>query len=135
MLADAIAQALPGLRAEAESLMTATCTIRDSETGEPTTDADTGKVTPAVGDVVYSGPCRVRPTGAEATTADAGAVEVFTFDYLVSVPFFVTAVMEGHRLTIDDSPDPALVDVELKIERVARGEHITARRLFCREVA
>jgi hypothetical protein len=119
----------------AESLMSSVCTIRARATGEPTTDPVSGQVTVPLGAVVYSGPCRVRPTGTQARTVDAGAAELSTFDYLVSVPFSVTAVMEGHRLTITASPDPALVGVEVEVQKVDRGEHITARRLSCNEVS
>jgi hypothetical protein len=54
-------------------------------------------VTPTPGALVYSGPCRVRPAGREAQTTQAGGAEVFTFDYLITVPFSVTGVAEGHR--------------------------------------
>ncbi len=60
---------------------------------------------------------------------------MFTFDYLVSIPFAEADVQEGHRVTISASPDPALVGVVVEVQKVDRGEHITARRLFCREVA
>jgi hypothetical protein len=121
-------------RARAESLMSSTCTIRARATGEPTTDSTTGAVTPAVGATVYSGKCRVRPAGTQGSTAEAGGAEVFTFDYLISVPFSVTGVAEGHRLTVTASADPALVGVTLEVQKVDRGEHITARRLSCNEV-
>jgi hypothetical protein len=121
-------------RALAESLMTATCTVRDA-TGEPVTDAETGEVTPGVGATVYSGKCRVRPAGESGSTISVGGGEAFTFDYLVSIPFAAAGVTERHRVTIDASPDPALVGVELEVQRVARGDDITARRLACTEVA
>lgn len=124
-----------GARWRAESLMTSACTIRGAATGEPTTDPDTGQVTPAEGVVIYSGRCRVRPAGTVQDSDEAGGAELFSFDYLVSVPFSVTTVIEGQRLTIDASPDPALVGRVLEIQQVARGEHISARRLSCREVA
>jgi hypothetical protein len=114
--------------------MSSVCTIRAKSTGR-TTDPTTGAVTPTPGAVVYAGPCRVRPAGREAQTAQAGGAEVFAFDYLVSVPFSVTGVAEGQRLTVTASPDPALVGVEVEVQKVDRGEHITARRLSCSEVA
>lgn len=117
--------------------MTSTCTIRAKATGERTTAAD-GTVTFPVGAVVYSGKCRFRPAsgpGGDSTVRDVGGVEAFTFDYLVSVPFSASGVREGHRVTCDSSPDPALVGVEVEVQHVDRGEHITARRLQCTEVA
>lgn len=117
--------------------MSSTCTIRDRG-GEDVTDPETGEVTAGVGATVYSGACRVRPAsgpGGDSSTPDAGGQRLFSFDYLVSVPFSVTGVLEGHRLTIDTSPDASLAGVEVQVEHVDRGEHITARRLQCREVA
>lgn len=117
--------------------MTSTCTIRAKSTGR-TTDPDTGAVVPTPGAVVYSGRCRFRPAtgpGGDSSTRDVGGVEVFSFDYLVSVPFSVSGAREGQRVTCDSSPDPALVGVEVEVQHVDRGEHITARRLQCNEVA
>jgi hypothetical protein len=93
-------------RQRAESLMSSICTIRSRATGS-TTDPDTGEVTDTPGGVVYSGICRVRPAGPEAQHTDAGGAEMFQFDYLVSVPFAVTGVAEGHRLQVTASADPA----------------------------
>jgi hypothetical protein len=121
-------------RALAESLMTSTCTIRAKSTGT-TMDPVTGAVVATPGALVYSGPCRVRPAGREAQTVEAGGAELFQSDYLVSVPFSVTTVAKGHRLTISASPDPSLVGVEVEVQKVERGEQITARRLACSEVS
>ena len=126
--------ALQGRRI-AESLMTSTCTIREKSAGEPVTDPNSGAVTYPEGDVVYSGRCRVRPEGRQAQTAEAGGAELFTFDYLVSVPFSVTGVIEGMPCKIDTSSDPDLIGVTVEVRKVDRGEHITARRLSCSEVA
>lgn len=117
--------------------MTSTCTIRAKSSGR-TTDPDTGAVAPVAGAVVYTGRCRVRPAtgpGGDSSVRDVGGAEVFTFDYLVSVPFSVTDVIEGHRVTITTSPDPSLVGKEVEVQHVDRGEHITSRRLQCAEVA
>lgn len=117
--------------------MTSTCTIRARSTGR-TTDPDTGEVVPTPGAVVYSGACRFRPAsgpGGDSTSRDVGGTEVFTFDYLVSVPFSVSAVREGHRVTCDSSPDPALVGIEVEVQHVDRGDNISARRLQCAEVS
>lgn len=126
---------LPGLvvaRSRAESLMTSTCTIRERD-GEWTTGED-GEASQAPGATVYSGKCRVRPAGTQAQPGSSGGDETFDFDYLVSVPFSVTAVAEGQVLTVDSAPDPALVGATVEIRRVDRGDQITARRLACTEV-
>lgn len=120
-------------RARAESLMSSTCTVR-AKSSDGTTDPNTGAYTQTAGGTVYSGPCRVRPAGREAATSNAGGAELFVFDYLVSIPFAEVDVAEGHRLTIDSSPDPALVGVVVEVQKVDRGEHISARRLSCTEV-
>lgn len=124
-------------RAAAEKRMSSTCTIREPGSSEPVTDPNTGRVTFPEGAVVYSGPCRVRPTnvaGAQAVAVNAGGAEVFRFGYLVSVPFSVAGVKEGYQLTIDSSPDVDLVGRTIEVQGVDRGEHISARRLSCEEV-
>lgn len=133
MLSDAIAWSLPELRAEAEALMTSSCTIRERST-ETTTD-ENGETVDVPGAVVYSGPCRIRPADSSSSSLTFGGGEVFTFDYLVTVPFAQAGVSEGQRVEIDSSPDASLVDAEWEIRKVARGDHITARRLACVEVA
>lgn len=114
--------------------MTSACTIREKPTGR-TTDPTTGEVTDTLGATVYTGACRVRPASAQAATAEAGGAEVFVFDYLISIPFAESDVAEGHRVTITASPDPALAGVEVEVQKVARGDTLSARRLLCNEVA
>jgi hypothetical protein len=43
-------------------------------------------------------------------------------------------VIEGHRLTVTFSPDLALVGITVEVQKVDRGDNITARRLACSEV-
>lgn len=130
-----VALDLTTARARAESLMTSTCTVRAKGSGDPVTDPTTGAVTYPAGNTWYSGPCRVRPAGHEARVGEAGAAEVFAFDYVISVPFSATTIMEGGLVTVDSSPDAALVNVVVEIQKVDRGENITARRLYCEDVA
>jgi len=111
--------------------MTSACTIFTS--GEQITDPQTGEVTTGQ-DVIWTGRCRVRPMDRSAATPDVAGVPIVTFDYLVSIPFDAYTVLEGHRLTITDSPDPALAGVTLEVQKVDRGDHLSARRLACREV-
>jgi hypothetical protein len=124
---------MPMARAAAESLMGSTCVVH-AKSDEQVTDPVTGRVTNTPGAVVYSGACRVRPMGTQARTTEAGGAEMFDFDYLVSVPFSATGIAEGMSVTVTASPDPTLVGVNLEIQKVDRGEHITARRLSCNEV-
>jgi hypothetical protein len=119
-------------RLVAEAMMTSACTVFTS--GQPVTDPNTGAVV-RTNQTVWFGPCRVRPGGGQsATTGEAGGAEVFRFDFLVSIPFAVASVIEGHRLTVTASVDASLVGLTLEVQRVDRGDNITARRLICQEV-
>jgi hypothetical protein len=112
--------------------MTSTCTLFNP--GESITDPQTGEVT-SQQETVWFGPCYVRPSGEQGVTTDIDGAEAFIFDYLISVPFEVTTAAAGQRITITSSPDPALVGITAEVQRVSRGDDITRRRLFCRDVA
>jgi hypothetical protein len=122
---------LTDARARAESLMTSTATFFTP--GVPVTDPNTGEVTTSQ-TTVWAGACRVRPAGTQANQIVVGGAQAFAFDYLVSIPFAVTAVFEGIRGTVTASPDPALVGITVEVQKVARGDAITARRLACTQV-
>jgi hypothetical protein len=110
-------------RARAESLMTSACTVFTA--GETVSENDT----------IWFGPCRIRPAEVVGTDVVAGGAELRTFDYVVSIPFAVVDVLKSHRLTITESPDASLVGRTLEVQDVHAGDHITARRLLCTEVA
>lgn len=114
--------------------MTATCRINAKGDGGNVTDPETGEVTTPAGDLIYTGKCRVRPAGSQGSDVDSGGAELASFDYVISVPFAVTSVREGHRVTVTGSPDPALVGMVVEVRVVSRGDHVTARRLSCEEV-
>lgn len=114
--------------------MTSACTVSARSTST-TTNPDTGEVVPVAGTQRYVGKCRVRPAGRDASEFTTPGDQPFRFDYVISVPFSVASVVEGDRLAITASPDPALVGVEVEVQKVDRGEHITARRLACQEVS
>jgi hypothetical protein len=135
MLADDIAWALPSLRAEAEANMASICTIRKNDT-RPTTDPETGEVTPGVGTLVYSGKCRIQPGATQSQSQSRGGAETFEFAFIVSVPFSATGIRAGHLVTIDGSPDPDAVGLLLEVQPTRfAGDNITARRFGCNEVA
>lgn len=115
-------------RARAESLMDST--IQFFTPGAPVTDPNTGEVTEGQ-TVVWSGPCRVRPAAYVAREVEIGGGEAFTYDYLISIPWAVTQVLEHHRGTVTFSPDLALAGLTVEVQKVARGSTITARRLAC----
>ncbi len=124
----------PWARRLAESQMTATCTIRAKD-GVEVMDPATGAVLHPAGTLRYSGPCRVRPAGRESNVSTAGGGEVFAFDYVVSVPFAVANIAERDELTVTASSDPALVGKVVEVQTMDRGDSITARRLYCEDVA
>jgi len=111
--------------------MTSTCRIHTA--GELLTNLETGEVTHAEVDPVTT-KCRVRPNGTQAADTDSGAAEVIASGYVVSVPFAITPKVL-QRLVVETSPDPSLVGLSLEVRQIARGDHITARRLLCVEVA
>ncbi len=121
-------------RAFAKQLFESTCVIRAKD-GEAVMDPVTGAVLHPAGTLRYSGPCRVRPAGREANVSTAGGGEVFAFDYVVSVPFAVANITERDELTVTASSDPALVGKVVEVQKVDRGDSITARRLYCEDVA
>lgn len=114
--------------------MSSTCRINAKGDGGNTTDPETGEVTTPAGTVIYEGKCRVRPAGTQSQDVESGGAELARFDYLVTVPFSVSGVLEGHRVTITGSPDLALVNKLVEVRKVDRGEHISARRLSCEQV-
>lgn len=121
-------------RERIRGMLSSTCTA--FTTGEPITDPNTGQVSRAK-TVLYSGPCRVRPalTGLTALSDDIGGGETFRFDYRVSLPFEVDNVIEGSRLTVTSCPDTAMLGIVLEVQRVDRGDCLTARRLICNKVS
>lgn len=115
-------------RAFAESIMSATCEVRALAAGT-TTDPNTGEIITPDGALIYAGKCHVQPGGGSAAQVEGG--EVFTYDFLVSLPASVTGVSGGHLLTVTTSPDPDLVGRAMEVQRVDRGDYRTARRLQC----
>lgn len=141
MLGDAIAAELPGLRAEAESLMADSCTIAAS-TGEPVWDEDNGVWTSAASDPIYSGKCRVRQPAA-GSNQEAGEASFTVSDRVVSIPIAgdgyadgVTDVPVGSAVTITATVgDQFMVGkVFTYISPASEQTYPTARRLLCRGV-
>lgn len=133
MLSDAIGQVLPDLRAEAEARMTSTCRI--GLVGDPVDDPVTGEVTYPVTGAAYSGKCRVRPATLQAQSRQMGGAETFVSDVLVSVPVSATGIRKGMTVEVTASPDADLVGLRAEIQDVGRGDSLTARRMWCLEVA
>jgi len=144
MLGDDLAAALPGLRAQAESMMVDTCTVT-AAAGDPVWDDGAGAYTPGAPTVLYSGKCRVRQPNTGDSKADAGEVSFSVSDRIVSLPLSgdgytagVTGIPVGATVTIDAvSPvgDPFMAGKAFTYLSPASQEtHPTARRLRCKEV-
>lgn len=123
-----IAAALPGLRAQAESLMVSVCTItRGGGAGvwnESTGQYDSTAVT------VYSGPCRVRFPSTVVRESDTQNQFTVEQEPLLSLP---VAGSEG--VTVDDvvtitanPSDSAMVGLTLRIAGLHAQTQATARR-------
>lgn len=118
-------------RAFAGAQLTSTCTIT-RPSGESVWDETTGTYTDPAPIDVYSGPCRIRPAATQGRTAEAGEATALLSAFRVQLPFVVTGVDVGHRVTVDSSPDPALTGRTMVVRFVPdMGDHITARRLIC----
>lgn len=143
MLADDVAAALPGMRAEAESLMRDTCRIerrRLDEDGNPvrTMDPDTFEYTDTY-DEVYAGRCRIqRPGTSAAQGASAGEFEYGVQTLLAQLPLSAEGIERKDRLTVtavNALSDPDLLGVTATVGANATKTHPTKRTLICEEVS
>lgn len=143
MIHDAIAAALPELRAHALSLMVDSCAItrrRLDESGEPVRDMDpvTLELTD-VWDEVYTGRCRVQRPGAVMVGREpvVGGVEYSVETVHVQVPMTVLGVKADDRVTITATgaiSDPDSVGMVLSVRVNQHKTHATKRTLVCEEV-
>jgi hypothetical protein len=119
-------------RAAAEALMVDTCTI--TRQGDPTTDPDTGVVTPDP-DTIYAGRCRVQQARAVGQRTDTGQVSVVMLRLELQIPTSVTGVAEGDDVVVDTSVhDPDLPGRRFRVRDLAHKSHASARRIGCEEV-
>lgn len=137
MLNSDIVAALPGLRAQAESLMVDTVLIQ-SGTGEPTIDAETLEEVEVFSDV-YVGPARVQRPGSLSPRDDVvGGVEFGIQAVLVQLPLSVTGVEDGMRITVTEvaaSTDPDLLGLVATVRANLTKTHPTKRTLVCEVTA
>ena len=135
MLADDIAAVLPGVRAEAESLMTDTCTItrEDPNAPEPEPDPVTLVIPPKARITVYSGKCRVQIKSiiASSTDSDAGERATVTQEFEWQGPVVGTeTVAVNDVIQMVTAPnDTALVDRKFTVTARFEKTHATSRRL------
>lgn len=144
MIHDAIAAALPELRAHALRLMVDSCAItrrRLGEDGEPVREMDpvTLELTD-VWDEVYAGRCRVQRPGAVMVGREpvVGGVEYNVETVHVQVPLTALGVKTNDRVTITAVgaiSDPDSVGMVLSVRVNQHKTHATKRTLVCEEVA
>lgn len=103
-----------------------TCTIRSP--GIPTYDPDEGVDTVAAGATVYSGRCRLRPTGGERIVM-AGETPITLRMFDLTLPWDTTGVKVNQQVTIDSSEDTHVVDRVYTVIDVQGGTDSAYRRL------
>ena len=124
MIGDVIAEALPELRAQAESLMAATATITRGG-GEPIWDPVTEQMSDGT-TTIYDGPARlIRASAGKAV--DAAGEDVQATPYVVVVPRDVAGIADGDRLVIGG--------LDLRVETTLTGTHAVELRVMCVEFA
>lgn len=124
MIGDSLAASLPELRAQAESLMTATGQIGAlEEVFVPAENAMIETLLP-----IYDGKMRVWH-GKSSSVAEAGGQLVTTNPLLCSVPWDTTGIEVGMVVRVTASHDPDLVGLDLPVADVSRHEQ-SVRRLL-----
>ncbi len=112
-------------RALQEALMTAACVVRapgDGWVWNGTADV------PAVGQVLYSGKCRVQPEPQHGVTV-AGGQDVPSRIFVGAVPWMVTGLAPGHTVEVTACMDPDLIGARLTVVDVeGQTVALTARR-------
>ncbi len=126
MLGDAISDALPSLRAQAESMMRTTVDI--DTPGPVVTNPETGAATVATGTPVYTGPARIKPaTVAHGSIADSDVA--LAHDQL-SIPVTAPPLRVGMRVVVTASDhEPRLVGGVYRVVAEHVGELTTAQRV------
>jgi hypothetical protein len=125
-------------RRAAEALMVDTCTVHAPGDGS-TIDEETGAVVPTLGDLLYSGRCRVRMPAAAEDEVTSGGSERTVSDFMVSLPLLESAgIPIGAVVTLTalgPNSDPDLAGSVLTyVAPMSKQTHPTARRMRCREV-
>lgn len=120
-----IAAALPDLRQQGESIMTATCRVERKTGTEFDPDANTDVDTY---NTIYEGPCRVRADNTAAALVMAGDQQVTTQPYRCLVPLTAPEIRAHDRLTVTASDDPQQVGKALSITTVASSSQPIVRR-------
>lgn len=136
MLSDDITWALPGLRAEAERLMTSTCTITRAGEGKGEFNETTGQYDKPERITIYEGKCRIQIKTSAANDTNAGDRVA-----VVQASEWQGPIVGTENVSVNDvihidscAHDASLIGREFTV--VARHEktHATSRRLSVKEV-
>lgn len=121
--------ALPGLRAAAESRMTASCTI--TRPGDETVWNPETMQNENVPVTAYTGPCRVRAAGQQDRAENAADQSFMASQYILSLPVVGSeGVRRDDTVTVTACPeDAALVGDVFRVVAESAGSQMTARRL------
>ena len=97
-LAARIAEKLPELQRQAESMMVDACVIERAPEEPWVTDPETGRDVPAPWTEVYAGRCKVQSQQPYEITPDVGGATETVQRYMVHVPVGVGPVRIGDRI-------------------------------------
>lgn len=131
MIADEVAQFLPSWRAEAESLMVDSCTIRRvTSTGDVDDDGN-----PVVtGPTVYAGRCKVQTYEPYEQNREVGSSSSVTQRYSIHVPVTAGPFEVGDVVTITASAEfPTTLNRTFRVEGLHEKTWQTAQRLLTDE--
>ncbi len=113
-------------RSAQEALMDSTVTV-EGEGGEWQFTGGTEVYVPA--SAIYTGPALVQALSREAHEVVAGSQDVTTADHVVKVPWTVTDLHPGVKVTVVASPDPFLAGKVLTVVGVSGNDLATCRRV------
>ena len=100
--------------------------------GEPVFDPDTGTYTDPEDVEVYSGGCKIAPTGGERVVEfGEGPVTIRTYDVNLDGP--VAGIEVGDTVTVSGSRDPKLNGTDLVVLDVPGSDWMTNRHLVVEE--
>lgn len=118
---------LPALRANAESLMSATCVVK-RPTGATVTDPDTWQDVPELENVPSRGICKIQTATPQASYPEDGQVRLTLERLQLHMPIG-DPVRDGDLVEIlVDSIDPANNGLVFRLTELQRGTYRTAQR-------
>jgi len=133
-----IQAALPVLRAQAESLMTDTCTVR-RDTGTTTIDPETLQEVPVYSTVHTGLKCKIQFPSNRATEVQIPGQQVAKSDLEWHIPIATTGVLTDDLVTMDTvdsvTGDPELVGKVFRVSGPFLKSYATARRFQIEEAS